>query len=182
MPSKPLRDAELSIDMGTHGTLDSESRAAGRRIGSDGEPAFTQFRMAQRLARGEPVPDYDAYFTVGLNIGQRAVTAPTCGLTWRHLLYPVVTRLFSVTEPPADAPFTTVMSWQAHPPFGHDGGVYGNKDVEFPKFVELPRQVVPPMEGTAVAGRDLPRRALESAGWRLRDSHEASFTFDRFCE
>lgn len=176
-----LRDADLFIDMGTHGTLEAESRAATRRILVDGEPAFTQFRLASRLKQGGSLPDYDAFFTVGLNIGGPDCTVPTCGVEWYPLLFPVVTRLFPLTEAPSDGPFTTVMSWHAHTPLEFEGRVYGNKDIEFPKFVDLPRRVRTPME-IAVAGKDLPTAALKRSGWLLRDSHEVTFTFDRFCD
>jgi hypothetical protein len=174
-----LRSSDLFIDMGTHGALDRESRLADQRILVDGEPGFTQFRLAKRLARGAVAPDYDAFFTVGLNVGRPDCTVPTCGIEWNHHLDPVATRLFPVTRPLDDAPFTTVMSWKAHPPLEYEGDVYGNKDMEFPKFAELPKSVSTPME-IAVAGRDVPRDALEQAGWRLRDAHQASYTFDRF--
>ena len=71
------------------------------------------------------------------------------------------------------------MSWQAHTPLIYAGDLYGNKDMEFPKFADLPRSVATPME-IAVAGRDLPRDDLERAGWRIRDAHQESYTFDRF--
>jgi len=174
-----LRSADLFIDMGTHGTLEQESRQAAKRIRVDGEPGFTQFRLVQQQGAGAPLPDYDAHFTVGLNIGRPGCEVPTAGLEWHHLVFPVSTRLFPVVEPPPDAPFTTVMSWQAHEPLVHEGRVYGNKDVEFTKFIDLPRRVSTPME-IAVSGQGLPRVALDRARWRVRDAHAMTSTFDRF--
>ena len=172
-----LGAAELFIDMGSNGTWDDETLSARCRVYVDGEPAFTQFKWALRSSTS--VEKYDAYYTVGQNIGQPWCPVPTSGIPWRPILYPVVTAMFPLVAPPADAPFTTVMSWSAHDRLQFDGVTYGAKDMEFPKFIDLPRRVGVAVE---VAVNDkAPRPLLAEHGWRMRNALEVSATFDQFC-
>jgi len=173
-----LGGADLFIDMGANGTFDDETETARRRVYVDGEPAFTQFKWALRST--EPVAQYDAYYTVGQNIGQPFCPVPTSGIAWKPILYPVVTSMFPLVAPPADAPFTTVMSCAAHDRLEFDGVTYGAKDIEFPKFIDLPRRLGVPVE--IAANQHAPRPLLEEHGWRVRDALDVSSTFDQFCE
>src|SRR5262249_36493692 len=75
-----------------------------------------------------------------------------------------------------DAPFTTVMSWEDDP-FEFEGVTYGQKAMEFPKFLDLPRRTRVPLE-MAVAGTDVPEDELRAHGWRLAYAGEVTLTFD----
>ncbi|NQU09663.1 glycosyltransferase family 1 protein, partial [bacterium] len=81
--------------------------------------------------------------------------------------------------PPRDGLFTTIMNWQSHPPITFDGRQYGQKDVEFAKFIDLPRRSPGHLE-IAVAGQTVPRDDLRAHGWRIRDAHEVTLSFDSF--
>ena len=177
-----LRGADLFIDMGTHGSWLPEAQGAGLRVLIDGEPGFTQMKMANRAAAGEGDPEYDHHYTTGRNIGTDRSSAPTAGRTWRHIFHPVVPELF---EPNgggaggADAPYTTVMNWQSYEPLQYEGRAYGHKDVEFGKFRELPMEAPVPLE-VAVSGKGVPQAELEQVGWRIRDAHEVTVSFASF--
>jgi hypothetical protein len=164
-----LRGADLFIDSGTHGTWDTESQWCGQRILVDGEPGATQVRMEQARRSGVELPRFDRYYTVGQNVGLPDCVIPTAGLRWQHLLYPVCTRLFPVEAPPEGAPFTTVMSWTVHTPFEFRGRLYGAKDIEFEKFMDLPRLTDAPIE--VAIGGIAPRSRLQAGGWRVVDAH-----------
>ena len=170
--------ADLFIDMGTFGSLAAESARATRRILVDGEPGGTQMRMANAYTRGERAGDYDAYVTVGLNIGAASCSVPTAGVAWKPSVYPVVPAIFPVIPPPPDAPYTTIMSWSAHDETTYEGRTYGAKDLEFPKFIDLPGLVDVDME-IAVSGR-VPGQQLDERGWRRRSAHDVTITFDHF--
>jgi hypothetical protein len=174
-----LSTADLFVDMGAHGQWEEETATAAVRVLVDGEPGFNQMRMEQRIAAGERLPEYDAYYTVGLNVGAPDSKVPTVGRAWRPVLDPVATELFPVTPPPAGAPFTTMMSWQAQPPIRYRGATYGQKDVEFERFLDLPRKTSHPLE-VAVGGSRVPRERLEQAGWVVHESHRLSRTLDDF--
>lgn len=177
--SAVFRSADLFVDMGTHGAWAGESATADRRVLVDGEPGFTQMKRAARLADGEPVPEYDAYYTSGLNVGTLRSTAPTAGVEWRPLPHPVVLDLFEPSPLPADSVITTVMNWQSYAPFTYEGRTYGHKDVSFEIFADLPGRVAVPLE-LAVGGPDVPVKRLAHLGWRVRNGHEVTQTLDGF--
>jgi len=174
-----FKSSDLFIDMGTHGAWAEESAASGMRVFIDGEPGSTQIKLDRQLQAGCPPASYDAYFTVGQNIGTPASAIPTAGKRWRPVFYPASLELFPLKPIAGDAAFTTVMSWEAHDPVEWNGVRYGAKSAEFAKFLELPSLTRNPLE-IAVAGRNVPRSQLESAGWRVRDSHSVTLSFDAF--
>ena len=174
-----FRTADLFLDMGTHGAWLPEAAGTRLRVLGDGEPGFTQIKMEKRLAAGEELPVYDLYYTAGANVARGRSTAPAAGKEWRLLFHPVVAEMFRAEPAAADAPFTTVMNWQSHPPVEFKGKSYGQKDVEFAKFMELPRRTAAHLE-VAVSGKDVPLARLEEAGWRVRDAHEVTASFDTF--
>src|SRR5579871_3260990 len=133
--------------------------------------------LQNRLTAGQALPQYDRYYTVGLNVGTVDSTAPSAGRQWQPIFDPVVTDLFPAVPPPAGSPYSTVMSWQAHDPIEFNGSTFGQKDVEFAKFMDLPCRVKTPME-LAIAGKNTPVGELKAHGWRLLDSHRTTLTFD----
>jgi hypothetical protein len=174
-----FRSADLFVDMGTHGSWLGEAAPAGARVLIDGEPGFTQIKMTDRIASGERLPEYDAYYTTGRNVGTAASHAPTAGRRWRPIFHPVDTRRVTCAPaPPSRAPFTTVMNWRSHEPVHYRGAVYGQKDREFQKFIGVPRATGVPLE-LAVSG-DAPRDRLAAAGWRLRKGSAATRSVPAF--
>ncbi len=172
-------DADVFIDMGTHGAWLDESQSSGLRVLIDGEPGFNQIRMEA----GELDPDggYDAYVTNGRNVGTSSSPAPTAGREWLHSYHPVVIDMFEARPPTSDPMFTTVMNWASHGRIEYEGRMYYQKDVEFEKFLDLPRKVGRRME-VAVSGSDVPRDKLRGAGWSVRDGRRTTITFDSFVD
>lgn len=175
-----LASADVFVDMGTHGSWLGEAAGAGVRVMIDGEPGFSQMKRIKKQMAGEPVPEYDHYYTTGWNVGTAASSAPAAGVQWRHIFHPVVIELFETSsDPPDGAALTTVMNWRSYEPVEFNGQVYGHKDVEFDRFVELPRLSRGNFE-VAVSGRDIPEEALSAACWRIRDAHRVTESFDSF--
>jgi len=175
-----FRTADLFLDLGTHGAWLEEAQRSGTTTALvDGEPGYTQIKMEKLVVNGQTVPRYDFYFSNGANIGTPRSTAPTAGKLWQGVFNPVVTELFPVTSPPAEAAFTTVMNWQSHPPLEFEGRAYGQKDVEFARFMDLPARVTVPME-VAVSGQNVPASELEHAGWRVGDAQQRTISFDSY--
>lgn len=173
---KSLRAADLFLDTLGDGQWEEEVGPA-LTVYLDGEPGRCQMKMENRVAAGKSVTEYQRYYTVGLNVGTPRSSAPTAGKEWRSFFDPVVLDLYSPEALQPDASFTTVMSWQAHPPIEYGGRVYRQKDVEFAKFMRLPELTDVPLE-IAVAGGDVPLAELEGAGWRVRDAHTVTASFD----
>jgi hypothetical protein len=173
--------ADLFVDMGTHGAWLEEAARTRMRVLVDGEPGFAQMKMEKKLAADEALPRYDFYYTTGRNIGTPRSASPTAGRPWRPLFHPVDVATFPLVACPADAPFTTVMNWQSYEPVAYRGETYGHKDVEFVNFMSLPGGTDAKLE-IAVAGGNVPREDLIRAGWRIRDAHEVTRSFDSFAD
>lgn len=142
---------------------------ASKRIFLDIDPGFGQFWDELGLHR--PFAGYDAYVTIGLNIGRPDCTIPTCGVDWIVTPQPVVLEWW----PPSDVSgesFTTIASWRgAYGPVEYQGRSYGLRVHQFRRFVDLPGLTGRPFE-LALAihpaeTRDL--ALLSDKGWSLVD-------------
>ena len=173
--------ADALVDIGNHGTWLPEAANTALRVFVDVDPGYTQIRMQNSIDAGASRPNYNRFYTIGANIGTPASDAPTAGIEWRHVFNPVMTNGPPNHAPPAGAPFTTVMNWHAHDVVTFRGRSYGQKDVEFEKFISLPRRVKAPME-IAVAGKNVPSSRLVEQGWRLADAHRVTRSVDSYVE
>jgi hypothetical protein len=174
--------ADVFVDMGTHGAWLPEAARTGVRVMMDGEPGMRQMRMQDALDRGEVLDAYDLYYTNGTSLATGTSNSPTAGIEWRALFHPVATDLYpAMPAPPAGAAYTTVMNWQSYGLVHFRGQTYGHKDIEFEKFMSLPRLTPHPLE-VAVSGAQTPRARLEGNGWRLRDAHKVTLNVDSFIE
>lgn len=175
-----FRSADVFVDIGSHGAWLPEARAAGLpAVLVDGEPGYTQMKMEKLQETGKQLPEYDHYYTVGLNVGLPGCTVPTAGKEWHTILEPAVVDLFSCGPAPSGAPFTTLMNWQSHAVFEYEGKSYGQKDVEFEKFLTLPSLTAVPLEVSLEGPRQAHDRLMEH-GWRVTQAHETSASFDSF--
>ena len=172
-----FKSADIFVDLEWNEWL-SEAEKAGLRIHVDGEPGWSQMKLEKSRHAGEELPRYDYYYTVGKNIGTDRSTSPTAGIKWRYIYPPVLVSLYPHTPVVENAPFTTVMNWQSHKNIEYNGILYGQKDVEFQKFVNLPRHVSVPLEA-AISGK-APREFLLDHGWRLRDADDVTLTIDSY--
>jgi hypothetical protein len=179
--AEALASADLFLDVGGDASWLDEAARAGLRVLVDCEPGFTQMRMEAHAEAGKPWPEYDRYYSTGLNFGSDAAALPRAGKTWYTLQDPVVPDLFPVEPAKPDAPFTTVMSWQSMRPRVWRGRSYGNKDLEFARFEMLPRRTRVPLE-MAVSGRDVPWKHLRAIGWRLRNAYRVSTGFEAYTD
>jgi hypothetical protein len=170
---------EVFVDRGLHGTWDEETADVPLRVLLDPDPGFRQVKLANALARGRPLPDYDAYYTYGQNIGTPRSPAPTAGVRWHHLFHPVDTPLYEPAPAPSGAPCTTVTNWRPLDQVEHDGRVYGMKDAQLPRFEQLPRRVGVEME-MAVEGAGVPVSHLERLGWRVVPALDVTTSYDAY--
>jgi hypothetical protein len=178
---KCFGSAALFLDMGAHGSWNYEAQHSGTRILVDGEPGFSQMKMENLKEDGADTSDYDAHYTVGMNVGTGASSAPTAERLWHPIVDPVVVDLFPVKSVDIEAPFTSIMSWQAHRPMKYKGLTFGQKDVEFAKFLSLPQLTKSSLE-IAVAGKNVPFQELFENGWGVRNAHTVTMTFDSWKE
>ncbi|GAA4402968.1 hypothetical protein GCM10023187_18590 [Nibrella viscosa] len=175
-----FRRADVYIESGAHGSWEEESALAGLRVYIDVDPAYSHFKWQQEKDENIPLPTYDRYFTNGMNVGKDHNIIPTGGIDWGYIFNPVNTRLFSRLAPPAAAPYSTIMNWKSYDCVTYKGVVYGHKDIEFEKFMALPRLVDTPLE-VAVSGLEEDKeRILREKGWSITNAQRVTFTFDTF--
>jgi hypothetical protein len=111
-----------------------------RRAFIDVDPGFTQIK----LANGDPklregLKHCDRHFTLGQRIGLPGCAIPNTDGPWLKTLPPVFLPEWPVVESPAAA-FTAIMRWQGFFDVQFGGASFGQRDREFPKFLELPRR------------------------------------------
>ena len=171
-----LASADLFVDMGTHGSWLPEAADTRVKVFADGDPGYTQMRA---ISQEEDLGAYDHFYTVGRNVGTDRSTVPTMGKAWRPMFDPVVVDLFPLRPMLAQAPFTTIMAWQSYGAIEYEGHVYGAKDLEFIRFIDLPRLTSMPLE-VALSGDHVPVERLQAAGWRVENPLAMTATWDRF--
>src|SRR5205814_9187232 len=76
-------------------------------------------------------------FSLGQRIGAADCSIPQSGGPWLKTLPPVFLPEWPVAAAAATH-FTTMMRWQGYKTVTHKGVAYGQRDKEFPKFIELP--------------------------------------------
>jgi hypothetical protein len=178
-----LARADLFVDYGAHGLWSEETADVPVRVLIDGEPGYRQISDELGLNPTRRAVHYDFHYTNGMNVGTPESTAPTAGITWRHLFHPVNPALHEhAPEPRQRDVFTTIMNWQSHAKVEFRGQTFGQKDVEFAKFVELPGRVRSDARLEIAVAGDVPRRTLDEHGWAVRDAHDVTRTYDSFLD
>lgn len=161
-----FRHADLLVDIGNHEAwLEQAHQAEVPTVLVDGEPGYTQMKMEKLLQEKQELPNFDYYFTNGANIGLNSCSSPVAGKKWQHVYNPIVVDIFSNKATQQNASLTTIMNWQSHADFTFGGKVYGQKDVEFKKFINLPGKIQTPIE-IAVAGSNVPFKHLKKTAGR----------------
>ena len=186
-----LKSADLLLNVS--GTLEHPERyrTVRRMAYIDSDPGFTQVKLAlEQKDFCARVNAHDVHFTFGEALSS---AVPRTGHTWRPTRQPIVLSEWPVIEESGED-FTTVMSWTSYKPLVIEGKRYGQKDVEFEKFLELPSAVAPTKLEVAMGRlhhvtwetqeRNLPLRAttlvqahpdwtpgdlLEEMGWSVVD-------------
>ena len=174
--------ADLYIENGSHRSWEEESKkSSALRVYIDVDPAFTQIRMYDDVSKGISLPEYDYYFTNGMNIGREGNVIPTCGKNWHYIFNPVHIPFFDNGPSSSGAAYSTIMNWVSYKERVEYNGIsYGHKDLELDKFINLPDLVNAPLE-MAVSG--LPagkQKELEEIGWLIKNAQDVTFTFDVF--
>jgi hypothetical protein len=180
-----LRTTDMMVNVSCANVTRDEYLAIPVRVLIDSDPMFTQIQHRDSMAffPGTPgmratVAAHTHHFSFGERIGAADCRVPECGVTWLPTRQPVCTWLWPVVDVPSGKPrFTTVMNWAANRAFDYEGEQWGQKDVEFKRFMNLPGQV-PTMsleiavtqtkEGTAA----FPVSEVRSAGWTVVDPRE----------
>jgi len=170
--------AELIINL--HGGTEPlpEHSATGRLVYLETDPVQLQIELhRKRQATIDFLAHHCAFFTFGENIGN-----PDCALPapkqfrFFPTRQPVVIEFWSDKESDTRTVFTTVANWrQTWRTVKLRGEKYTwSKDLEFPKFVDLPARTGQQFELALAGCSDTERNALEQRGWKIREAAELS--------
>ena len=151
-----------------------------RRIFVDSDPGFTQFK----LDRGDSplqstIDNCHRLFTAGGRIGSADCPIPTLGREWVPLPPPVFLPEWPMASDGDPTHFTSVMQWRSYDDIVHDGVKYGNKDVEFPKFIDLPQRTSQPLR---MAATGVPPEKLADHGWEVVTGWKVVWSPDSYRE
>ena len=166
-----LRHGDLLVNVSSAGWLRDYDLRVGHKMFIDGDPMFCQIGL---LDGSNPqyagrLRDHHSHFTFGLSVGQPSCPVPVDGITWRPTVQPIALDHWPVTPAPPHAPWTTVMNWSSYPPKTWEGRPYGQKDLEFKKFFNLPKTTSAHFRLAMGLGVDAQRPAdhLRQIGWDL---------------
>ena len=162
-----IKSADLLINVsGTLGRLDDYRRVS-KLAYVDTDPVFTQIKLARGQTNfNKLVNGHDVHFSFGEALPGNA---PTTGHQWHATRQPIVLSEWEASTSCRPV-FTTVMNWTSYKPLTHEGKSYGQKDVEFMHFLNLPLKAQPSILEIAVnAGktRRTPYKQLRNSGWRV---------------
>ncbi len=184
------RSADIFLNVSGASFFPDSLNPSCRKVFVDTDPGYNQIVMAERPAWSphvdrwiEQVRAHDVHLTYAENILGNDCVIPDVGIAWKTTR-PVVTLTpwSQVREqsPPADAPFTTIMSWGY---FGgdlvHKGVKYDAKATEYARFHDLPKRTRVPLV-LAVGGEHQPADQIRADGWQWIDGREVSRTPDAY--
>ena len=133
-----------------------------RRAFIDVDPGFTQITLANGDSGWvQGVAKAERRFTFGQRIGAPDCPIPEIGGPWLKTLPPVFLPEWLVAESPGTH-FTSVMRWQGFREVKHNGVAYGQRDKEFPAFLDLPRRTA---QKFLIAQMGIKPEVLTSHGW-----------------
>jgi hypothetical protein len=197
-----IESADLLINVS--GTLEHPKyyRQVPHLLYVDTDPVITQIKIALGDVLFLPRVDaHDTHFSFGESLSQ---AVPETEYQWRPTRQPLVLSEWRPFTPLRES-FTTVMNWTSYAPLVYSGRTYGQKDVEFKRFLDLPSQVapavmevalsrtqhlkwqardesLPPGPGEVAGGKTnwTPRDLVTHAGWRVVDAVEACGDLDSY--
>lgn len=176
------KTADVFINISCSTVMREEYSEIPARILIDSDPMFTQIQMLseQKFTPGEAnlskaVKAHNFLFTFGENIGADDCRIPASRLGWRPTRQPICLDYWQPSLPNPKASFTTLMNWTAAKNLEFEGETWGQKDIEFMKYLDLPKKNpgsslavgVGQTGGTGNAG--FPVEKAKDSGWKILD-------------
>jgi hypothetical protein len=175
-----IQSADLLINVS--GTLEhpEQYRQVRRMAYIDSDPVFTQVKLARgQLDFRKWIDLHDVHFSFGECLSAQV---PETGHQWRPTRQPIVLSEWRPEKPFREV-FTTVMNWTSYKPVVYGDQSYGQKDLEFIRFQELPSLIAPTALEIAVntgKTRRTPRQLLAHKGWRVVDPADVCPDLDTY--
>jgi hypothetical protein len=199
-----LGSADLLLNVSGSLSRPNEYRGIPLLAYIDSDPGFTQVKLRQ--ARGykrfqRRVASHDVFFSFGERFSDRVPATP---YAWKPTRQPIAISEWRVGSPSRNA-FTTVMSWASYRPLRYRRTTYGQKDIEFGRFLELPTRVGNGMLEVAMGGTRhaewetargqwparvgaliarhadwTPQQLLRASGWNVADATVIGASLDNY--
>jgi hypothetical protein len=151
-----------------------------RCIYIDSDPGFTQFALVNGNSDlAATVERCQHLFTIGQRIGAADCPIPTGGRHWHKIVPPVSLPHWSMVKDEGSTYFTAVMQWRSYKEVTYGGTSYGNKDKEFPKFIDLPQRTEQPFCIALTGEYGIPDK-LSQYGWEVVSGWLTSLTIESY--
>jgi hypothetical protein len=151
----------------------------------DTDPMFTQVQNVtgtNLFGKCSSVPkmveEHTHLFTFGENIGGLDCDIPGGGRRWIPTRQPIVVKHWPESTLPNSGPYTTVLNWIAARDFEFDGRTWGQKNVEFMRFLKIPRQAAGTTFRVGVGqttGDPFPAGLAHAEGWDVVDAQTVAY-------
>ena len=165
--------ADVFLNVSGCGWLRPEYLRIPRKIFLDSDPMFTQVALVSgRQDVIDRIHAHDFHFTFAENISSANCRIPTAGIEWTPTRQPIVLDWWQPSS--GGELFTTVMNWVSYKPCEYEGEAWGQKDVEFLKFVDLPARTPQKFEIAMGMGPGFqrPTEMLREKGWQIVEPAE----------
>ncbi|MDQ3179352.1 MAG: hypothetical protein M3Q33_02410 [Acidobacteriota bacterium] len=179
-----INTADILVNVSCSTSMSDELQRIPVRILLDTDPMFVQIQLVkpQKIGTGNPgmremVKASNYYFTFGENIAAQDCHIPTGGLKWHPTRQPICLKYWNADSLKATSSgaLTTVMNWAAAKRLRYEGEFWGQKNVEFKKYLSLPK-LVPEVQMTVAVTQAaktgtsaFPIEKAEAKGWQVLD-------------
>ena len=187
--------ADVFLNVSGCGWLRPEYLRIPKKIFLDSDPMFTQVALVSgKQDVIDRIRAHNFHFTFAENINARDCRVPAAGFHWIPTRQPIVLDWWQSVEGrapsrpsevssgldgarPSKLPrdvFTTVMNWVSYKGCEYNGETWGQKDVEFMKFIDLPQKTAQKFEIAMGMGPGLkrPTELLQQKGWQIIEPAE----------
>jgi hypothetical protein len=169
-----IKNADLLVNVSSAGWLKDYDFGVKHQMFIDGDPMFCQVGLLdpKNADYAKRVRAHDSHFSFGLNLGAADCLAPDVGIRWKKTVQPIALDWWPAQSDEGLDRFTTVMNWASYAPVEWQGKLYGQKDLEFDKFKQLPQRTPQHLEmamGQGVGGKR-PTEELRALGWTILEA------------
>jgi hypothetical protein len=183
------RTADLFINVSVATYLRDEYLKIPKRVLIDSDPMFTQVQDWDDAAPDKSFNNirkqygsYNYLFSFGENINAPNCRIPTHNLKWEVTRQPICLDYWKFQPFTRYHAFTTVMNWSTREKMKFRNEEWGQKDVEFEKFISLPSIFSETSFQIIVAdnSKKLNRSDLQKSGWEVLDPLEKIKTIEDY--
>jgi hypothetical protein len=174
------KTADVFINISCSTYLRNEYLQIPKRILLDSDPMFTQIQYALEVSgmadknwkTKNMIENHNFLFTFGENIGSEDCKIPLFNFKWHTTRQPVCLNLWENQFCGDKNSFTSIMNWSGRKKLNYDNDDWGQKDVEFDKFKEVPFRF-PELNFEIVINKPLNKESnfnaaeLQTLGWNI---------------